>query len=452
MRRTKVLNYRITHMRGSFKLKIVSAFLTAAIFALSACDRTPEFNFAPAFSYELADENIVMFYNESEGEYIWMTWDFGNGETLTTLDKKQIIQTYYAQAGLYRISLKVSDANGNSDTTSTTIEIPEDDLQVSFSAEFDESDPYLLNLSNTTTGNYDLARWKYRNRELENVKDLAAYLPFAGRYEIELVIEKNGYQFSSSKSITISQDDPQYFNKLTLTWSDEFEGPDINSANWTFETGATGWGNNELQNYTNGANAIIQDGILVLTATKINENTQVGSYNSTRMITKNKEEFTYGRIEIRAKLPSGRGIWPAIWMLGSNISQVDWPACGEIDIMEYVGYEPDVIHSTVHTPSGYNADGSGSSKTLTTAEEEFHVYGMLWTERKIVFYTDSPSNVTHSYSPSVKTAENWPFNLPQFFILNIAVGGNWGGVQGIDNSIFPQSMEIDYLRVYQEPG
>lgn len=433
------------------KSPIFSAFLIAAIIALSACDRNSDFPFTPDFSYELADENIVTFTNESEGEYIWMTWDFGNGETLTTLDKNQIIQTYYSLAGLYTVSLKISDANGNSDTTSTTIEIPEDDLLVSFSAEVDESDPNLLNLSNTTTGNYDIATWKYRNRELVNEKDITAYLPFAGRYDIELVIEKNGYQFSSIRSITISQDDPQYFNKLELTWSDEFEGPDINMADWTFETGATGWGNNELQNYTNGANASINDGILILTATKINNSVQVGSYNSTRMVTKNKEEFTYGRIEIRAKLPSGRGIWPAIWMLGSNISQVDWPACGEIDIMEYVGYEPDVIHSTIHTPSGFNADGSGSSKTLTTAEEEFHVYGILWTERKIVFYTDSPSNVTHTYAPFAKTDENWPFDLPQFFIMNIAVGGNWGGAQGIDNSIFPQTMEVDYVRVYQEP-
>jgi beta-glucanase (GH16 family) len=193
----------------------------------------------------------------------------------------------------------------------------------------------------------------------------------------------------------------------------------------------------------------VKDGVLILTAKKINDNTTVGSYTSTRMKTQGKKEFTYGKMEIRAKLPSGRGIWPAIWMLGGNISSVSWPACGEIDIMEYVGYDPNTIHATVHTTSGSGGNGNGSSKTLETAEEEFHIYGLTWTEKEMVFYTDTPENITHTYSPSTKTDDNWPFNKPQFFILNVAVGGNWGGAQGIDNSIFPQSMEIDYVRVYQ---
>ncbi len=191
------------------------------------------------------------------------------------------------------------------------------------------------------------------------------------------------------------------------------------------------------------------DGKLVITAEKVNENTTTGSYTSTRIISKGKQSFTYGRMEIRAKLPSGRGIWPAIWMLGENISTVSWPACGEIDIMEYVGYEPDVVHATVHTTSGSGANGDGSSVTLSTAEEDFHVYGLLWDANEMVFYIDTPENVTHTYAPSNKTAANWPFDKPQFFILNIAVGGNWGGAQGIDNTIFPQTMEVDYVRVYQ---
>ena len=117
--------------------------------------------------------------------------------------------------------------------------------------------------------------------------------------------------------------------------------------------------------------------------------------------------------------------------------------------MEYVGYQPNTIHSTVHTSSGFGITGDGNSKTLETCEEEFHVYGLLWTEDKLVFYTDSTENVTHIYNPVNKTEENWPFDQSQYFILNVAVGGNWGGAQGIDNSIFPQSMEIDYVRVYQ---
>ncbi|KJF42815.1 hypothetical protein LH29_15415 [Draconibacterium sediminis] len=250
--------------------------------------------------------------------------------------------------------------------------------------------------------------------------------------------------------MTIAANDSEYFSKLELVWEDNFDGNAVNTDNWTFETGSGGWGNNELQNYTAGDNAVVKDGILTITAKKLNEAKVAGSYTSSRMITSGKKEFTYGRMEIRAKLPSGTGIWPAIWMLGANIGTAGWPACGEIDIMEYVGYQPNKVHATVHTSAGYGGNGDGSSKTFETAEEEFHVYGLFWTEKELVFYTDSPENITHRYAPSSKNNDNWPFNKPHFFILNVAVGGNWGGAQGIDNAIFPQSMEVDYVRVYQE--
>jgi beta-glucanase (GH16 family) len=155
-------------------------------------------------------------------------------------------------------------------------------------------------------------------------------------------------------------------------------------------------------------------------------------------------------MEIRAKLPSGTGIWPAIWMLGQNFWTNGWPACGEMDIMEYVGYNPNTVYSTVHTPSGYGGGGSGSSMMVATCEEDFHIYGLDWSSDSLKFYVDTPGNLVHVYAPEVKTPENWPFDQPAFFILNVAVGGNWGGAQGIDNSIFPQSMEIDYVRVYQK--
>lgn len=252
-----------------------------------------------------------------------------------------------------------------------------------------------------------------------------------------------------TKTVTIEQDDPDFDGEGALLWSDEFDGTSVNLNNWTFETGDNGWGNNELQNYTNGDNAHISNGKLIITAKKLNDNKAVGSYTSTRMITWGKKEFTYGRIEVRAKLPSGKGIWPAIWMLGANLNTVSWPACGEIDIMEYVGYQPNVIHATVHTAAGSGSNGDGSSKTLETAEKEFHVYGLIWDRSSLTFYIDTPDNVTHVYAPSVKNASNWPFDKPQFFILNVAVGGNWGGAQGIDNTIFPQVMEIDYVRVFK---
>jgi beta-glucanase (GH16 family) len=205
-----------------------------------------------------------------------------------------------------------------------------------------------------------------------------------------------------------------------------------------------------LQNYTDGENVEIADGKLIITAQLVDNNYQPGSYTSARLKTEGKKEFQYGRMEIRAMLPAGVGIWPAIWMLGANFSSAGWPACGEMDIMEYVGYNPNTVHATVHTPSGFGGGGSGNSIIVETCEEEFHVYGLDWTADALTFWVDTPENVVHIYAPEEKTPENWPFDQPAFFILNVAVGGNWGGAQGIDNAIFPQSMEVDYVRVYQQ--
>jgi beta-glucanase (GH16 family) len=137
-------------------------------------------------------------------------------------------------------------------------------------------------------------------------------------------------------------------------------------------------------------------------------------------------------------------------MLGSNFGSAGWPACGEIDIMEYVGYNPNTVYATVHTNSGSGGNASGNSMSVPSCEEDFHIYGLIWTEDEMIFYVDTPENVLHTYAPEVKTNDNWPFDQPAFFLLNVAVGGNWGGAQGIDNSIFPQSMEVDYVRVYQK--
>lgn len=328
-----------------------------------------------------------------------------------------------------------------------------------FVFKMDANNPNNVSFTNTSTGEYLYLEWDYGNGDKSGVQSDSkfvgtAYYPLKGNYEVTLTLWGLSNKSSNTKIITktivMKNDDPNYAPpKETLVWSDEFNNSEVNMSNWTFETGAGGWGNNELQNYTHGDNAHISDGKLIITAKKVDDHKAAGSYTSTRLISSGKQEFAYGRMEVRAKLPSGTGIWPAIWMLGANVGQVGWPACGEIDIMEYVGFEPNVIHSTIHTPSGFGGDGDGSEKTLDTAEEEFHIYGMLWTETKITFYVDTPENVVHVYEPSSKNDSNWPFNKPYFFILNIAVGGNWGGVKGIDNSIFPQTMEIDYVRVYQ---
>jgi len=405
--------------------------------------------FTADFAFEFTDDNNIQIVNLSEGEYYLLDWNFGNGETEANTQKSKTYDIYYPLAGNYDVTLKLIDLDGVSDSITKSVNIEQSDLVLSFTAVVDANNPNMVNLENTTTGDYDSFKWIYRLIEVENENSTQGYFPFKGDYEIELKVTKGSDEFSTKKTINIAQDDPDYVSGFKLVWSDEFDGSSVSTSNWTFETGASGWGNNELQNYTNGENAEVKDGKLIITAKKVNNNQAVGSYTSTRMITKGKRQYKYGRMEIRAKLPSGRGIWPAIWMLGANISTVSWPACGEIDIMEYVGYQPNTVHATVHTTAGSGANGNGSSKTLETAEEAFHVYGLIWTEKEMIFYTDSPENVTHTYAPLNKNEDNWPFDKPQFFIFNIAVGGNWGGAQGIDDSIFPQTMEIDYVRVFQ---
>jgi len=406
--------------------------------------------FIPDFSYAFIDDNNVRFSNESEGEYQRLNWDFGNGRTESTTSKSQQFEVYYPEAGQYEVELVLIGLQGDRESTAQTVTISKTDFAMNFSATADAEDPNIIKLENTTVGTYDSFTWFYRHKEIEDEASTAAYFPYAGTYDIELQVVKDGETYSLVQSVSIAEDDPDYFSKFEQVWSDEFEGDVVDDENWTFETGASGWGNNELQNYTSGLNSVVEGGVLTITARKIDDNKQPGSYTSSRMITKDKHEFTYGKMEIRAKLPSGTGIWPAIWMLGTDIGSAGWPACGEIDVMEYVGYQPNTVHATIHMPAGYGSEGKGSSKTLDSAEEEFHVYGLIWTEKEMIFYTDSPENQTFRYAPANKTAENWPFDKPQFFILNVAVGGDWGGAQGVDNNIFPQSMEVDYVRVFQE--
>jgi len=441
----------IRYFKELTRISYCSTTIVLIVLVLTACSNSKsEETFFPDFSFEMIDGNHVRFTNGSSGEYDLLHWDFGNGESKSTRNKTEQLVAYYHEAGDYDVTLTVTGMDHSTKSVTKSIQISQTDFTVAFNTIVDEANPNYITLENTSERSVDSYKWLYRYKQIENKDTILAYFPYSGTYNIELQVMKDGKTYSSIQTVTISDNDPDYFSKLNLVWADDFDGDVVNSGNWTFETGATGWGNNELQNYTNGSNAKVQDGILTITAKKLNDNKAAGSYTSTRIISSGKKEFTYGRMEIRAKLPSGTGIWPAIWMLGSNIGNVGWPACGEIDIMEYVGYQPNTVHATVHTPAGYGSNGSGSSKTLQTAEEEFHVYGLFWTEKEMVFYTDSIDNVTYRYVPSNKTDDNWPFNKPQFFILNVAVGGNWGGAQGIDNSIFPQSMQIDYVRVYQE--
>jgi beta-glucanase (GH16 family) len=238
--------------------------------------------------------------------------------------------------------------------------------------------------------------------------------------------------------------------KWKLVWSDEFNGVGLpDTTKWGYDVGGHGWGNNEWQYYTDGDsnNVFIKNGILSITARK--EKKQGKDYSSARMVTRGKADFTYGRIEIRAKLPKGRGTWPAGWMLGSNLEEVGWPLCGEIDILEHVGFDPDTVVGSVHTVTYNHIKGTQKSKKLFIKNPytEFHTYSIEWTAEKMDFLLDNIPYLT--VQNEHKTDKEWPFNKPQYLLLNLAIGGNWGGEKGVDETIFPVQMEVDYVRVFQ---
>jgi beta-glucanase (GH16 family) len=238
----------------------------------------------------------------------------------------------------------------------------------------------------------------------------------------------------------------------TLVWSDEFSGagaPD--PAKWSYDTGRNkaGWYNHELQYYSRDRpeNAELRDGHLVITARKETLSSAADwgrqRYTSARLLTRGKAEWTYGFFEIRARLACGKGTWPAIWMLGS---QGDWPAGGELDILEHIGHQPGRVFSTVHTEAGSGAKGAGAATRLPDACSAFHNYQMHWTGQLIRFGIDG---VTHLEYPNPGSGDaGWPFDAPQFLILNIAIGGDLGGK--VDDGIFPVRMEVDHVRVYQQ--
>ncbi len=236
-----------------------------------------------------------------------------------------------------------------------------------------------------------------------------------------------------------------------LVWSDEFDGDTLDLDNWVYEVNGDGGGNQELQYYTRD-NATVGDGILTITA-KL-EDYLGHAYTSSRITTNNKASWTYGIFEIRAKVPAGRGTWPAIWMMPTYSRYGGWPSSGEIDIMEYVGYNENVIHGTIHSSRFNGQDGTqkgGSTSKYDDVTEEFHIYKVEWLPNKIKFFMDGENYYT--YTPSsyseCPTSEHWPFDGNFFMILNVAIGGTWGGAEGVDNTIFPTSLEVDYVRVYQ---
>jgi len=244
-----------------------------------------------------------------------------------------------------------------------------------------------------------------------------------------------------------------------LAWSDEFDVaglPDSSKWNYDIERNSAGWYNNELQYYGNARieNSKVENGMLVITARREDLSTaglpdwSGQRYSSARLVTRDKASWTYGFIEIRAKLPCGVGTWPAIWTL-SMPPQTGWPDDGEIDIMEHVGFDPGVVHGTVHTGAYNHTRGNHRSATRNVADacDEFHRYQVTWSASRITVGIDDLNYFQYSNDNSGNA--EWPFDSPQYLILNIAVGGDWGGQQGVNDAIFPVQMEVDYVRVYQ---
>ena len=246
---------------------------------------------------------------------------------------------------------------------------------------------------------------------------------------------------------------PQTYTGYTLAWADEFDGETLNSANWTHELGDgcpgnCGWGNNELQFYRED-NTTLANGNLIITAKKQSFGNK--EYTSSRIVTKAKKFFKFGRIDIRAALPKGKGMWPALWMLGTNIDAVSWPSCGEIDIMELTGDLPNRVVGTVHYGSSVaNHQYKSNSKYLSNNEnyqDKFHVFSLNWEVDKIEFLVDD--EVYHTIQPFNLGGQPYPFNKNFFFVFNVAVGGTFPG--NPDGSTpFPQSMIVDYVRVFNK--
>lgn len=233
-----------------------------------------------------------------------------------------------------------------------------------------------------------------------------------------------------------------------LVWADEFDyegGPD--QEKWSYETGAGGWGNNELQNYTKGDNVTVGDGVMTIEL-RAEEN---GQYTSTRLVSRSKGDWTYCKVEASLKLPSGLGTWPAFWMMPTASAYGAWPRSGEIDIMEHVGYDQDVIVETVHTEKYHGGQGKGKSFPTEGVSEEFHTYGVEWLPDRMIFSIDGEEKFTYDpfdYSQR-PTSELWPFDRDFYLIFNLAFGGDWGGARGTDDSYFPVEYVVDYVRVYQ---
>jgi beta-glucanase (GH16 family) len=233
----------------------------------------------------------------------------------------------------------------------------------------------------------------------------------------------------------------------TLAWSDEFdyEGEPA-PAKWGYDAADSGKYNQELQIYTNSrANSFVKNGKLTIAALK----NSAGAWSSARLITNGKATWTYGYMEVSAKLPAGKGVWPAIWMMPATDVYGSWPASGEIDLMEFVGFEPEKIHTSAHTMNYNHRKGTQPTRSAIVkgVSDGFHTYAVEWTPKAIFWYVDDKP--FYSFENTGKGSAEWPFDKPFYMILNVAIGGSWGGMQGVDENMKSAEMQVDYVRVYR---
>lgn len=291
-------------------------------------------------------------------------------------------------------------------------------------------------------------QWSINGDRLTETKSsFMHYFSEKGSYEITLMETRDGKKAVKAKTVTISQNSYYHSQGESLWWNDEFDGSQINAAYWNHDQGTGIWGNNEWQTYTNKSdNSFIREGKLILKAIKTGAGQKIGDYTSARLTTRGKKEISRGRVEVRAKLGGGTGLWPAIWMFGNKAA----PYYSELDIMEYVGCDKDIIYGAIHTTE--TLEGSrkiSGSRKVQGVENNFHVYGMNWTDGKIEFYLDTPESIYLTFTAEdTSNPRIWPFNKELYLILNIAVGGDWGGMRGVDDGIFPREMEVDYIRIF----
>ena len=324
---------------------------------------------------------------------------------------------------------------GKTNSTSNDV-LPPLNLTVNASVATDNSGnvSFTASATNATTYEYDFGNGVFQIVPTGNVNYKYSS---SGTYTVN-VIAKNSIGQTISKSIQITLS-----ASVALVWSDEFDtpgSPDASKWGYDIGTGSGGWGNNELQYYTNRSqNVVVSGGTLKINLLK--ETFSGSNYTSARMLTKDKFSVKYGKIEARAKLPAGLGTWPAIWMLGNNITSAGWPACGEIDIMEHRGSELNKIWGSLHYPGRSGANPDGSTVMINNATTEFHKYAVEWNASSIKFYVDDALYYTFANSAAV------PYNQNFFILLNVAMGGNFGG--NVDPNFSNATMEVDYIRVYQ---